>query len=351
MVAFEPPMLNQEQAVQIKILARQGLSIRQIAHECELSRQTVRKYLKEPSLNPPDYGPRAARPTKLDPFKPYLLDRIGQAKPQWLMASVLCREIRALGYDGGDSVVRQWVSSYKPIAKADPVVRFETEPGEQMQADFTIVRRGAKPLMALVATLGYSRATFVRFTDKEDTDALVDCLRQALEYFGGVPRHVLFDNAKSVIITRHHYGVDQHLWNAQLLEFSVQYGFTLRVCKPYRARTKGKVERFNRYLKTSFVLPLQVTLRQSGLQLDSLLANASIGAWLNDIANVRIHGTTGLVPMAQLVIERAHLGALPTDLVKPAQVNTNSAPSLRTVPPVTQFQHDLAIYDQLLEVL
>jgi transposase len=348
MVAFGPPMLNQEQAVHIKILAQQGLSIRQIARECAVSRQTVRKYLEQPSLNPPEYGPRETRPTKLDPFKRYLLDRIEQAKPQWIMASVLTREIRDLGYDGSSSVVRHWVSAYKPVAKADPVVRFETQPGEQMQADFTIIRRGVKPLMALVATLGYSRATFVRFTDKEDTEALIDCLRQALEYFGGVPRHVLFDNAKSVIIKRDHYGVGQHQWNAQLLEFSVQYGFTLRVCKPYRARTKGKVERFNRYLKSSFVLPLQVTLRQTGLQLDSLLANASIGAWLNDIANVRIHGTTGLVPTAQLILERAHLGGLPAQAVKPTR---HSVSTVRTVPPATQLQHDLAIYDQLLEAL
>jgi transposase len=202
--------------------------------------------------------------------------------------------------------------------------------------------------MALVATLGYSRTSFVRFTDKEDTQALIDCLRQAFDYFGGVTRHVLFDNAKSVIIKRDHYGVGQHQWNAQLLELSVQYGFSLRVCKPYRARTKGKVERFNRYLKSSFVLPLQVTLRQTGLQLDSLLANASIGAWLNDIANVRVHGTTGLVPMAQLIVERAHLGALPIQELKPIR---QSVPTLRTVPPATRLQHDLAIYDQLLEAL
>jgi transposase len=183
MVAFGPPMLSQEQAVQIKILARQGLSIRQIARQCAVSRQTVRRYLEEPTGAPPQYGPRAARPSKLDPFKPYLLERIEAARPRWIHASVLYREIVLRGYLGGQSVVRHWAAQHKPAPKADPVVRFETPPGEQMQADFTIIRRGARPLMALVATLGHSQASFVRFTEAEDTATLIDALAQAFEYF------------------------------------------------------------------------------------------------------------------------------------------------------------------------
>ncbi len=76
-------------------------------------------------------------------------------------------------------------------------MRFETAPGKQMQADFTVIRRGREPLLALVATMGYSRASFVRFTAREDAATLCECLREALIYFGGAPEHVLFDNAKS----------------------------------------------------------------------------------------------------------------------------------------------------------
>jgi transposase len=348
MVAFGPPMLSQEQAVQIKILARQGLSIRQIARQCAVSRQTVRRYLEQPTITPPEYGPRAARPTKLDPFKPYLLERIEAARPQWIHASVLFREIVLRGYAGSQSIVRQWVAQHKPHTKADPVVRFETPPGQQMQADFTIIRHGSRPLMALVATLGFSRASFVRFTETEDTGVLIDALAQAFEYFGGVPQHVLFDNTKSVILKRDHYGVGEYRWNSALLEFAVQCGFALRVCKPYRAKTKGKVERFNRYLKGSFVMPLEVSLRQCGLQLDCTLANAQIGAWLNDVANVRVHATTGLVPLEQLVRERAHLGALPPSTLGQAAPPVSP---FRTVPPASSLQHSLNIYDQLLEAL
>ncbi len=110
-----------------------------------------------------------------------------------------------------------------------------------MQADFTIVRRGGDPLIALVATLGYSRATFVRFGSGEDAATLCTGLREAFDYFGGVPEHVLFDNMKAVVIERDAYGEGKHRWNSELLELSEACGFSPRLCRPYRAKTKGKV--------------------------------------------------------------------------------------------------------------
>jgi len=148
------------------------------------------------------------------------------------------------------------------------VVRFETEPGQQMQADFTIIRRGRDPLLAFVATLGFSRASFVRFSAREDSPAWCAGLENAFAYFGGVPRTVLFDNARTIIIKRDVFGPGQHRWNPQLLGLADRYGFVPRVCRPYRARTKGKVERFNGYLKRSFIVPLAASLRTAGLVLD-----------------------------------------------------------------------------------
>jgi transposase len=137
--------------------------------------------------------------------------------------------------------------------KLDPVVRFETAPGEQMQADFTTIRRGRFPLKAFVATLGFSRATFVRFTEREDSETLLSCLRQASQAFGGVTAEVLFDNATTIVVERDAYGTGNHRWHAGLKDVADEYGFRPRLCRPYRARTKGKVERFNGYLKGSFV--------------------------------------------------------------------------------------------------
>ncbi len=161
-----------------------------------------------------------------------------------------------------------------------------------MQADFTTIRRGRDRLLAFVATLGFSRATFVRFTRAEQFVDWRDGLVAAFDYFGGVPREVLFDNTKTVIIERDGYGPGLHRWHAGMLELARDCGFQLRVCRPYRAKTKGKVERFNGYLKGSFLVPLAATLRAGGLQLDVDTANREVLRWLNEVANMRVHATT-----------------------------------------------------------
>jgi transposase len=327
--------------VEIQVLRRQGRSIRQIARESGLSRNTVRRYLRDQASL--EYGPREPRPCKLDPHKAYLQQRVDQARPEWIPATVLLREIQAAGYEGGISQLKAYLAPFK-TGRADPVVRFETAPGQQMQADFTTIRRGRDRLLAFVATLGFSRATYVRFTDSEQFFDWRDGLIGAFEHFGGVPQEVLFDNAKSVIIERDLYGPGLHRWHAGMLELARDYGFQLRVCRPYRARTKGKVERFNGYLKSSFLIPLAATLRAGGLKLDVTTANREVLRWLEEIANAREHGTTGIEPRVRLLEERAHLSALP---LRP----TPSASAVRraAVIPLESLQHPLSVYDSLLE--
>jgi transposase len=339
-------MLTQEQAVEIRVLKRQGLSIRAIARETGLSRVTVRRHLQDPEAAS-RYGPREPRPTKLGPHIEYLLARVQAARPAWIPAAVLLREIRERGYDGGISQLKAYLAPLK-VGEPEPLVRFETAPGEQLQADFTVVRRGRYPLLAFVATLGYSRASFVRFTLGEDTQTLCTCLREALIYFGGVPAHVLLDNPKSVVIERDFYGEGQHRFNRELLALAEEFGFHPRLCRPYRAKTKGKVERFNGYLKGSFLVPLAATLKQAGLKLDVTAANSHIGPWLQAVANARVHGTTGEVPNVRLQIEREHLQPLPVSVAAspPIRVVCDSRVPL----PYESLQHPLSVYESLLEV-
>jgi transposase len=334
-------MLTQEQAVEIRVLERQGRSIRQIMRETGLSRNTVRKYLR--GGGKATYGPREPRACKLDPYKAYLLERIEQARPDWIPATVLMREIGAMGYAGGISQLKAHLQAFK-VVRADPVVRFETAPGQQMQADFTTIRRGRDRLLAFVATLGFSRATFVRFTRAEHFVDWRDGLVAAFDYFGGVPREVLFDNTKTVIIERDGYGPGLHRWHAGMLELARDCGFQLRVCRPYRAKTKGKVERFNGYLKGSFLVPLAATLRAGGLQLDVDTANREVLRWLNEVANMRIHATTGVRPCVRLTEDRAQLSALPVHTMQ-------SAPAIArtSVMPFESLQHPLSVYQALLE--
>jgi transposase len=132
-------MLVAEEAVEIRILKRQGKSIREIARMLDVSRNTVRRYLRGQGL--PHYE-REARPSKLDPYKNYIDERVKAAAPDWIPATVLLRELRALGYLGGYSILKDRFATLRPMVKPEPLIRFETEPGRQMQADFATVRRG-----------------------------------------------------------------------------------------------------------------------------------------------------------------------------------------------------------------
>jgi len=117
-----------------------------------------------------------------------------------------------------------------------------------MQVDFTSVRRGRSPLIAFVATLGYSRTSFVRFTQAEDFAVWRDCVLGAFDYFGGVAEEVLFDNAKLVVLERDLYGPGPAPLSSRHARARGALRLPLRLCGPYRAPTKGKVARFNSYL-------------------------------------------------------------------------------------------------------
>ena len=119
-------MLTQEQSVEIQVLKKQERSVREIAREMGVSRNTVRRYLREGK--PIRYGPREPRLCKLDPYKRFVQKRIEQARPDWILATVLLQEIQAAGYLGGSSQLKAYLAPFKAVP-ADPVVRFETEPG------------------------------------------------------------------------------------------------------------------------------------------------------------------------------------------------------------------------------
>jgi transposase len=350
-------MLTQELIVEIHVMSRQGHSVKAIARQLGVSRNTVRKYLRDRSLTT-QYATRTPRPSKLDPFKDYLIERQTAARPHWIPATVLMREIQALGYDGGISMLKVFLAPHRQTV-TDPVVRFETPAGHQLQVDFTTIRRGQLPLKAFVATLGYSRATYVRFSLREDSQAWLDGMREAFVFFGGVPHELLFDNAKALMLQRDAYGEGRHRWHPALLELADQFGFKPRACRPYRAQTKGKVERFNGYLKGSFVTPLAATLKSAGLLLDVDTANAHIGRWLQEIAHQRIHGTTGVTPESRLQHERHAFLPLPIQVLPPPMTTVQGSIALMTrqmtstVPyacamPYESLQHPLSVYDALL---
>ncbi|EKW5593603.1 transposase, partial [Raoultella planticola] len=168
----------------------------------------------------------------------------------------------------------------------------------------------------------------------------------AFDYLGGVPREVLFDNMKTVVLERDAYGDGKHRFHPGLLQLADDLGFRIRLCRPYRAQTKGKVERFNRYFRESFYNPLLTRMKGTGLLLDCAAANRRVRDWLADEANVRVHATLNERPIDRWRQEREHLQPLPS------RVRRDEAPlldnSLRPVP-LESLQHPLSVYDAIGE--
>lgn len=335
-------MLDQERCMELRILSKQGKSIKDICRLTGHSRNTVRRYLR--SGAPATYR-RPLRGSILDPFKTYIGDRVQANQPHRLPATVLFREIQELGYPGGERTVRSYVSNLYPLPPPDPVIRFETRPGCQLQVDWCVFRRGKYPLSAFVATLGFSRYSYVEFVTTEQFDQLRQCHINAFEHFGGVPLEVLYDNMKTVVLERNTFGAGHHRFHPGLWDLGKFYGFTPRLCRAYRAQTKGKVERFNRYLRNSFYYPLQSSLKQAHLTLDVDTANVQVVKWLRDVANSRTHKTTGVVPAVRLAQERQVLQSLPRfNAQKPKPIGSRP---VRTWP-VEPLQRSPAEYEQLV---
>lgn len=257
------------------------------------------------------------------------------------------REIRALGYAGGITQLKEYLRSIRPAPPTEPVVRFETEPGHQLQIDFMDFRRGPTPLRAFTAELGYSRYAYVEFTDNERTETLIACLERALAFFGGVPQQILCDNPKTIVTERDADGEGEHRYNRHLLDLAKHYGVTIRLCRPYRAQTKGKVERFHRYLRESFFIPLQSLHSEL---VDVAAANREARIWLDEIANVRVHATLKERPIDRLAHERPFLRALPLPYAG-RRIPLEPLATIAVPLPMESLQHPLAVYQTLVEEL
>ena len=131
-------------------------------------------------------------------------------------------------------------ASLRPKETASPFVRFETGPGEQMQVDWAVIRRGSNRLSVFAATLGWSRASYVEFVTDERVETLIEARENAFLDFGGVPQEVLYDNMRTVVLERHGYGRGRHRFHPGFLDFARHCGFRPRRCAPYRAQTKGR---------------------------------------------------------------------------------------------------------------
>jgi len=286
-------MLNLDQFMNIRFLQKQGHSVRAIARLTGHSRNTVRKLLRATRAPIPK---SRVRPSKLDPFKAYLTER-WQAHP--LCAVRLVPVLRVLGFTGSSQIVRRFLQTLKADRRTDQTltVRFETAPGEQAQCEWAEVGRYPQPdgtsvrVYAFVMVLGYARYLYVEFTRSMTLATLIRCHQNAFAFFGGWPRRILYDNMRQVV-------VGPERINERFLDFTRHHGFEVKRCRPYRTRTKGKMESSVSYLRDSFINARTF----SGL--DDL--NAQCRHWLGSVANIRIHGTPQARPCDRLIEETLH---------------------------------------------
>ncbi len=317
--------------MEILILHRQGNSIKEISRKMNISRNTVRKFLR--SKQAPTYEAEKSKASKLDPFKEYLLQRVAKAAPHSIPATVLIREIQEQGYQGKITILKDFLHKLKKGPAEEKVIRFETEPGSQAQVDWSILQKGK--LYAFAMILGFSRSAYVEFVERTHLEQLLICHENAFEYFGGTCRDLLYDNMKTVVIERNKYAPGKHGFQQTFWDFAKHWGFVPKLCSPYRAQTKGKVERFIGYMKHSFYYP--TITKEKDADLPTL--NFEVKTWLSEIAAKRFLKERGTTPEKLFSQENRHLLPLaPVYQLRKSRSNWY----IDIVQP-----HDLSIYEKV----
>ncbi len=269
----------------IREKAQSGKSAYAIAKELGVAENTVKKYIRRQVT---DHGLKGReKGSKLDAFKPEIHLMLSQGI---FNCVVLLEKLQKKGYDGGITILKDYVRHFRPARNAPAVRRYETLPGKQAQMDWGIIHyideNGTlHKAPAFVMILGYSRVKYVEFTKRCDFYSLLRCIVNAFEYFGGVPEIVLTDNMKTVIDGRE---AGKPLWNSRFEDFAADMGFVPKVCRPRRPETKGKVERLVNYLKDNFLPGRQFH--------DADDLNRQAREWCYYVDG-KVHGTTGDIPL------------------------------------------------------
>lgn len=294
-------MLKKEDWMYIKAQVAKGVYQKDMAKRLGVHPKTISRALTRGG--PPGGKRPKARQSKLDPFKP-LVDQFLR-EGVW-NAMVIFREIQLRGYTGGTSILREYIHPKRPLRESRATVRFETEPGQQLQNDWgersTVVAGQPRKVHFSVNTLGFSRRFHFWCTDRADAEHTYEGIARAFEYFGGVTQEVLVDNQKTTVIS-HRIGY-RVKFNAYFVDFADHYGFTPRACRPRRARTKGKDERMVGYIKNNFFVRYR--------EFESLEhMNQLALKWLEEEADRRVHGTVKEVVIERFEREAPHLAPLP----------------------------------------
>jgi len=307
-------MLRKGDIVEIQALAKAGVYQKDIAAKLGVHPKTVRRALVRDGARNAYHARGFA---KLAPHQAAVDRLLGEGV--W-NAVVIFRVLREQGYAGGLSQLKRYIAPKRVLRANKATVRFETEPGRQLQSDWgQVVTRIAgieTEVHFIVNTLGCSRRMHVWGTDSEDAEHTYEGLVRTFEYFGGVTREVLVDNQKCAVLE--HRAGEAPRFNTRFLDLARHYGFMPRACKPARARTKGKDERMVGYVKGNFFVRYREF--ESWAHLNQLLER-----WLQDEADPRVHGTVREIVAERFTREAPHLAALPAQRYDTAYRDTRVA--------------------------
>ena len=332
-VGGEEPVVGQERWQEMHRLKAAGMTVSGVARATGLDRKTVRRCLRQVRWQA--YRRAGRREALLDAHRSWLQERAPQVG---YSARILHQELQARhGFTGCYETVRGAVRPLRQEAAAGDLTqcRFETGPGEQAQVDWGEVRvRLGEEIASVhifVMTLGYSRRGWAEGYAHERMESLLSAHEHGFEHFGGVTREILYDRMRTVIQGERE---GKKRWNPTFAAFAAHWGFEPRVCRPYRAQTKGKVESGVKYVKRNF-LPGRVFRDLEDF-------NAQLAVWQLEIADRRVHGTTHELPIERFAAEApaltplagraGFLGAMPrsrvvaSDLLVTIEANRYSVP-------------------------
>ena len=303
----------------LKEYLEQGVKKAELARRFKVCRRTIYNWIyagdvdRDLDVYAAGRSQPAAQPQRIAPFKATIDTRL--KKFPALTAQRLFQDVQAEGYEGSYSSVRDYVRQVRPQAeRTDRLVRFETKAGQQGQVDFGSFNLPWGRRYALVVVLSFSRVLWVRFYTNQTMEVLFHGLESAFERFGGVPRELLFDQMRTVVVSDGRQWGGTVTFNTEFLLFANHWNFRPRACRPYRPQTKGKVERSIRYVRENFFYG------QSFITDEDL--NEQAERWLDVTANVRRHSTTGERPVDRFEgVERKALRPL-----APAPFRHNGAP-------------------------
>jgi len=275
------------------------LNAAQIAAELSIDVRTVAKWLAKDRFSSRKKTPRASKP---DPFKN---DIVRMLDDHPYTATQIFQRIREQGFDGGYSIVKEYVRKVRP-SKVKAFLKLAFAPGECAQVDwgsYGAVNVGStrRRLSFFVMVLCYSRMIYVEFTVSQTMEHFLGCHLNAFDFFGAVPQKIMVDNLKSAVLKR--IIGQAPIFNPKYLDFANYCGFTIAACNVGKGNEKGRVENGVGYVKKNLLRGLDIP--------DFSAINPAARNWLDTIANVRIHGETRKKPFELSEKERSCLNPLP----------------------------------------